>query len=305
MLSGCLVLLLSALTAVSQIAAKPEILIEVKVLEVERASLSTLGVPASSFVMNVTDDTARSIADPTRSKTLQSFQVTTVGDSSAGFRVASRVNTLPQALDAGVDFQVTTRVSVKREISLQLVSQVKVRRADEPDVNAALLFAGHAMNQEIVTAEGAHVVLGGFATEADAGQMAKLANLQKSPLLRYVFSTEDAQEPEIIVVLTPHIVRVPTIADVVAAPPAPVSVPVTVETPTLYTVQVGAFKIQANAHAFLTELSRRYSGVSIQPPLPGRTLYRVQVGQFTDRQAAAQVQKQLQAQGINSYVSKK
>src|SRR2546426_3311807 len=125
---------------------KPEILTEAQVLEVDQNSLRDLGLllPAPSatqvnglsFVMNVSESTARSLAGGPRSKTLQNFQLASIDETIAEFRIASRVTSSPlsdqqsQPLDAGIDFQLMSKVSLKREISIQVITRVKIRRAE-------------------------------------------------------------------------------------------------------------------------------------------------------------------------------
>src|SRR5262249_20718689 len=180
----------------------PEVLTEVKVLEVDRTTLRSLALLSSAgplnLVVNITQPLAVSIGEAQGSRTLQSFQLTTTGENTAQFRVASR----GQTLDAGVNFQLMSKVSIKREISMQISSQVRV--LDEVPV-----FTGQNVTQTITTADGASVLLGGFVTGSDSSQLTRIGTLQKSPLLNYVFSTEDVDEPEIVLILTPHITRPP------------------------------------------------------------------------------------------------
>ncbi len=307
---------LNSINGIAQTASKPEVLTDVKVLEIDRKSLVDLGVNPISFVLNVSQTAAQALADAPRSKTLQSFQLTSLGDDPARFRVASRL----MALDAGVDFELVTKVSPKREISMQVVSQVRIRRADDVPAEADPLFIGHPMRQDIITAEGAIIVLGGFVTEEDAGQLTKIVNLQSSPLLRYIVANEEPEEPEIIVVLTPHVVRAPKATDIaavpvnVAAPPAvvaPATPPAAPRAATpapasaiQYTVQVGAFKREATARQVMDRLIPRYPDAFVQVPLPGHTFYLVRVGKKLDFRAATQILGQLRAEGYEPLISR-
>jgi hypothetical protein len=314
-------LTLAAMLVVVSVSAQvpAEVRTDVQVLEVDRNSLRSLGVlplptqtaPAKplSLSVNVTEKLASSLAVAQGSRTLQSFQLTTVGESAAQFRVASRVvadrasvNLPAQTLDAGVDFQFVAKVSLKREISMQIVSQVRIRRGEDAGGDSPL-FSGQAMTQKINTAEGASVLIGGFVTEDDSRRLSKIEPLQRSPLLNYVFSTEGADEPDIVLLLTPHIVRPPSGGEAVGA----VSIARAVRTvrssePAQYTVQVGAFKSEDHARALQMELSRRYADVSLQPISSGQKLFRVRVGRVADLQAATQLQKQLTADGFETII---
>jgi len=297
-------------TGMAQVPA--EVVSDVKVLEVDRSSLRNAGVlpqGASSIVLNVTGEVGRALSEAPNTKVLQSFQLTTVGESAARFRVASRVQST-QPLDAGVDFQLVSKVSLKHEISIRIVSQVRVLSEIDGGADTSLVFSGQAVTQQINTADGATVLTGGFVTGIDAARLAKIKTLQMSPLFNYVFSAEDANEPEIVVLLTPHITRPPTAATSVDVRSREVPHEVPVPQPPArsndpapqYTVQVGAFQIEANARVLVTELGRRYADVTVQPISAGQRFFRVRVGRLADLQAATQLQKQLSAEGFEAIV---
>jgi hypothetical protein len=296
-------LMFQALGGYSQnITAKAEVLTAVKIVEVDRRMLVDLGVNPLGFVINLSDTVVRSLAENPRSKTLQSFQFSSNGESVEHFRVASRV----ASVDAGVDFNVVSNVTPKREIAIQVSSQVNIRRGDA-DPTDSLMFAGHSIRQEIMTAEGANIALGGFVTEADAGQMARIGNLQNSPLLRYVVATEDPDESEVVVILTPHIIHAPKMTEVMATAVSPATVPsVAPSTPEVrykYTVQVAAFKEEYRARIVLDRLTEHYPDAFMESPGPGQRLYRVRVGKIADIRTAKQLEAKLRADGYQPYVS--
>jgi cell division septation protein DedD len=312
LLRRLLLLLVTVFITTNAVAqAPPEVVTDVKVLEVDRSTLRSLALLSSAgplaLVVNITQPLAVSLAEAQGSRTLQNFQLTTTGNNPAQFRVASRV----QALDAGVDFQLTSKVSVKREIAMQISSQVRI-------LDAGPVFTGQTVTQTIMTAEGASVLIGGFVTGPDSTQLTKIGTLQKSPLLNYVFSTEDVDEPEIVLVLTPRITRPPSAAtavDVVEAlraatppPPPPPPVPPSVEPsverrPSRYTIQVASFRSEARAKALVDELSAaHYADPLVMPPLPPQTFYRVRVGRLADLQAARELYRQLTAGGFEPLI---
>ena len=68
-------------------------------------------------------------------------------------------------------------------------------------------------------------------------------------------------------------------------------------------VQVGAFSVEANAEKLRTQLSARYSSVSIAIfNSPTGTFYRVRVGRAPTEAAAAQLATQLQAEQFTTFV---
>src|SRR5262249_51697249 len=176
----------------------------------------------SDFIMNISGTSVQALFPAPGSKLLQSFYLTTVGETPAEFRIGSRVaNTQPSAesqrLDVGFDFRLLTRVSLKREIALTLISQAKVRSLDNEGNEPASPISGEAIRHEITTAEGASVAAGGFITELDTQQLSRIGTLHDSPVFKYLFSSQSEDQPELIVVLTPHIVH---------ASDAPIAVPV-------------------------------------------------------------------------------
>src|SRR5207237_1266384 len=77
-----------------------EVLTEARVFEVNRSRLKDLGIPPravsaerleSDFIVNISENSARALTSGPGSKLLQSFQLTTIGESPAEFRIASRV----------------------------------------------------------------------------------------------------------------------------------------------------------------------------------------------------------------------
>jgi len=117
-------------------AAAAEVATRARVLEVERSRLKELrGGATTSFIVNVSDGAARSL--DAQSRTLQSFQLANVDERPVQFRISSRLG----SLDVAIDFELTTRISVKREIRITVVSQTEVRRRDS-DVEAVPLFTG-------------------------------------------------------------------------------------------------------------------------------------------------------------------
>ena len=72
----------------------------------------------------------------------------------------------------------------------------------------------------------------------------------------------------------------------------------------MYAVQVAAFDSEAKADAMISQLKRKkYNGAFIEKLSGGRAVYRVRVGQFTDLQAARDLQKNLERDGFNTFVA--
>src|SRR5689334_16514207 len=81
-------------------AQVPEVRTEARVFEVSRSRLKDLGIPPravsaerleSDFIINIPEISLKGLIPGAGSKLLQSFQLTTVGEIPAEFRIASRV----------------------------------------------------------------------------------------------------------------------------------------------------------------------------------------------------------------------
>jgi Flp pilus assembly secretin CpaC len=323
------------------IAQAPEVVTEAKVFEVNRSRLKDLGIPPravsaerleSDFIINVSESSARALASGPGSRLLQSFQLTTVGENPAQFRIASRVaatnaSAESQRLDVGFDFRLMTRVSQKREIAMTIISQAKIRSVGSESDESVSPISGQAIRHEITTAEGASVAAGGFITEADSGQLSKIGTLRDSPVLNYLFlsgnGTED--QPELVVVLTPRIVRfsdapvpasapgvvqrsVPKIIDITPKKTIDIT-PKKAEAETVrftYTVQVGAFTTEAKARGIAAELKKKYPDVYVdtrESLAEGRPRYRIRVGHFPNFRLAKALEGQLRGDGFEPFVA--
>ena len=308
------------------IAQAPEVRTEARVFEVNRSRLKDLGIPPrgvsaerleSDFIINISGTSLSALFPGPGSKLLQSFQLTTVGEAPAEFRIGSRVASSQaaaesQRLDVGFDFRLLTRVSPKREIAITLISQAKIRNLDNEGNEPVSPISGQAIRHEIMTAEGSSVAAGGFITEMDTQQLSRIGTLHDSPVFKYLFSTGNEDQPELLVVLTPHIVRASD------APPVSVSTPVRnviiapppknkSETKTgQYTVQVAAFRTEAKAGAYATELNTKYPLDAFVDTLettdPTFLRYRVRLGHLQNFNAAKELENQLRRDGLNPLV---
>jgi len=72
-----------------------------------------------------------------------------------------------------------------------------------------------------------------------------------------------------------------------------------------YTIQVGAFRIEESARRVLSQLlAKDYSGRVEQPEIGENPYYYVWIGQFTSRAQASQIQTELKADGVETYIKK-
>jgi general secretion pathway protein D len=136
-----------------------------------------------------------------------------VGGGAAGGLVNPLVNTQFQYLDVGVNVDVTPRIHPGHEISLKVnvvVSSVTghstIGGIDQP------IISQRSIEHDVRLKDGEVNVLGGLIERTDVNTINGWPGLAKLPFFRYFFSGEsvDHQENEVLIVLIPHIVRLPS-----------------------------------------------------------------------------------------------
>jgi general secretion pathway protein D len=136
-----------------------------------------------------------------------------VGGGAAGGLVNPLVNTQFQYLDVGVNVDVTPRIHPDHEISLKVnivVSSVtgtaSIGGISQP------IISQRSIEHDVRLKDGEVNVLGGLIERTDVNTINGWPGLAKLPFFRYFFSSDnvDHQENEVLIVLIPHIVRLPT-----------------------------------------------------------------------------------------------
>ncbi len=138
----------------------------------------------------------------------------TTGGAGAGF-VNPLVNTQFQYIDVGVNINITPRIHTDREISMKVqievssvAGRVNIGGIEQP------IISQRKIEHDIRLQEGEVNVLGGIVERSQTKSISGWPGLSKIPFLRYLFSTEnvDQVESEVLIVLTPRIVRLPQIS---------------------------------------------------------------------------------------------
>ena len=133
------------------------------------------------------------------------------GASSAAF-VNPLVNTQFQYQDVGVNIDITPRVHLNREVSMKVsievssvTGQVNIGGIQQP------IISQRKIEHDVRLKEGEVSVLGGLEQRTETKSVTGWPGLSHIPFLRYFFSGEnkDVQENEVLIVLTPRIVRLP------------------------------------------------------------------------------------------------
>ncbi|PYU62103.1 MAG: hypothetical protein DMG55_05265 [Acidobacteria bacterium] len=245
--------------------AKPEVVVQVEVLEARTDRLRDLGIlpgqtasiainPNSSttssssgttsttsnsgitlnqlrhlngsdLVFTLPSATANAILSDTSTRIIQNPEVRSVDGQTAKLRIGDRipiatgsfqagvgvgstggagfvnplVNTQFTYLDVGVNIDLTPRVHPNRDVSLKLKVEVSSHTGDQ---------AIGGITQPIISQR---VIEHDIRLRTDSKTLEGWPGLAKLPLLRYLFSHDktDHQEDEVLIVLTPRIVRIP------------------------------------------------------------------------------------------------
>lgn len=253
--------------------AKPEVVVQVEVLEARTDRLRDLGIlPPQTFsaainpntsttstntttnnsgttlnqlrhlngndvVFSIPSATANAILSDTSTKILQNPEVRSVDGQTAKLKIGDRipvatgsfssglglaagtaggisplVNTQFTYLDVGVNIDLTPRVHPNRDVSLKLKVEVS---AHTNDVNIGGItqpvISQRVIEHDIRLREGEVSILAGLIQRTESKSLNGWPGLAKLPLLHYLFSEDrtDVQEDEVLIVLTPRIVRVP------------------------------------------------------------------------------------------------
>ena len=240
--------------------AKPEVLIDVAVLEVDRSYKQTLGItpPTSITAANppgstgttvsikdadklgsgnfyFTIPTATFLASRTNAKVLQNPSLRASDGKVAKLRIGTQqpvaqgsfqptfggtVGGSPvvqfTTIDVGVDLDFTPRVLMNRDVAMNVVVKVKTINGFEIlSGNRYPILSNRSVEHDIRLKEGESSVIGGIITDSDSVGTSGIPGVERVPLLKYLFATEtkERQEGELIIVITPHIVRLPDFAD--------------------------------------------------------------------------------------------
>ena len=105
---------------------------------------------------------------------------------------------------------------MNRDVAMNVVVKVKTINGFEIlSGNRYPILSNRSVEHDIRLKEGESSVIGGIITDSDSVGTNGIPGVEKIPLLKYLFATEtkERQEGELIIVITPHIVRLPDFAD--------------------------------------------------------------------------------------------
>src|ERR1700720_691324 len=188
----------------------------------------------NSYAVTVPSITANAILTDTFTKIIQNPEIRSIDGQPAKLRVGDKipvatgsfqagvgvgatgvnplVNTQFQYLEVGVNVDITPRVHANHEVSLKVIIEVSSQTGvstiggiQQP------IISQRKIEQDIRLKEGEVNVLGGLFEKTDTRSLNGWPGLAKIPFMRYFFSDDkiDHQENEILIVMTPRIVRIP------------------------------------------------------------------------------------------------
>jgi len=129
----------------------------------------------------------------------------------AGF-VNPLVNTQFTYLDVGVNVDITPRVHPDHDVTLKLMIEISSHTGDANIGGITQpIISSRKIEHEIRLKEGEVNILGGLIERTDTQNVNGWPGFAKLPILGRLFSDKkvDHQEDEVLIVLTPHIVRMP------------------------------------------------------------------------------------------------
>lgn len=143
-----------------------------------------------------------------------SFQAGVGVTGTAG--VSPLVNTQFQYQDVGVNLEVTPRIHPDGEVSLKMTVDVS-SVASEQNIGGIEqpVISQNKTTGEITLRDNEVSFLGGLITRTQAKSISGWPGLAKIPFFRYFFSSQDVttEDDDIVIAITPHIVRMPSITE--------------------------------------------------------------------------------------------
>lgn len=124
------------------------------------------------------------------------------------------VNTQFQYIDVGVNIDVTPRVHPDNQVSMKLTIEVSsiAGTSNIGGINQPVI-SQRKIEHDVRLREGEVNVLGGLIDRTDTNNSNGIPGLGQIPGLDYLFAshTKELQDNEVLIVLTPHIIRLPSI----------------------------------------------------------------------------------------------
>jgi general secretion pathway protein D len=188
----------------------------------------------SDYSVTVPSVTANAILTDTYTKIIQNPEIRSIDGQPAKLRVGDKVpvatgsfqagvgvgatgvnplvNTQFQYLEVGVNVDITPRVHPNHEVSMKVIIEVSsVTGTSTIGGIQQPIISQRKIEHDIRLKEGEVNVLGGLFEKTDTRTLNGWPGLAKIPFMRYLFSDDriEHEENDVLIVLTPRIVRIP------------------------------------------------------------------------------------------------
>src|SRR5215471_9016036 len=196
--------------------------------------LNNLPRSSAAYSLTIPPATAQFLATSNNARLIQNPQVRASDGKLASIRIGQQVPIASgsfqpafvgatgtpvvnfQYIDVGVNLDITPHVLLNREVSMTV--QVQVRAiAGSNNVGGVQqpVLTNRQVTHEIRLVEGETNILGGIITDSESVGLNGIPGLKDIPILKYFFAQEQKQRDkvEIIIMLAPHILRLPNIME--------------------------------------------------------------------------------------------
>jgi general secretion pathway protein D len=188
----------------------------------------------SDYSVTLPSITANAVLTDTYTKIIQNPEIRSIDGQPAKLRVGDKVpvatgsfqagvgvgatgvnplvNTQFQYLEVGVNVDITPRVHPNHEVSMKVIIEVSsVTGTSTIGGIQQPIISQRKIEHDIRLKEGEVNVLGGLFEKTDTRTLNGWPGLAKIPFMRYFFSDDkiDHEENDVLIVLTPRIVRIP------------------------------------------------------------------------------------------------
>src|SRR5580704_11014654 len=202
-------------------------------------TLNTLAhLNSSDYVVTLPNFTANAVLTDTFTKIIQNPELRSVDGQQAKLKIGDRipiatgsfqagvgvgavgtaglvnplVNTQFQYQDVGVNIDMTPRVHPNHDVSLKIKIEVSsVTGTSTIGGISQPIISQRVVEHDIRLGDGEAYILGGLIQRTDTKTLNGWPGLAKIPVIRYLFSSDSVehQEDEVLIMLIPHIVRLP------------------------------------------------------------------------------------------------
>jgi len=230
--------------------AKPEVMVDIYVMEVRRDKLHDIGLspPTSLSVSSTSSETLNNIGSSSSytysigqaaaellltdssTRLLQNPRIRAVDGQKATLKIGERlpvatgsytssatttaVETQFQYIDVGVNVEMTPTIHENHDVTMKLAVEISSENGTETiDDVAEPIISQQKSDQMIRLKEGEVSILAGLIEKQTTQAVSGTPGLGQLPVVKYLFSTQnhEAVDDEIVFMLIPHIVRAPEV----------------------------------------------------------------------------------------------